>query len=261
MSSKLQNKLLQYSPEPPPGAWDEISAALDHIYQNSFADKLYQYQQNPNTDVWEKIEHQIDTAKPAKVIPFYQRYRRAIRYSGATAALIFLAVVTTLLISKKTVSEVPTETVLNNAQTSTKINTNSSSNSEERIDYSATAQSIPEKTSKPHEKGLARLISKLKPEQISASLPSPVSFLFPDNIQRKGEIKVDEFTDRYMVYSDGDGNAVRLPKKIFDAVACPLNDIPCHDRIKQLQQKLASSDFTPDFTGIIEILNNLRENQ
>jgi hypothetical protein len=64
-----------------------------------------------------------------------------------------------------------------------------------------------------------------------------------------------------MIYSDGDGNAVRLPKKIFSAFACPTEDIKCKQRLQQLREKFAESAMTADFTGLLQILKSLQENQ
>jgi hypothetical protein len=64
--------------------------------------------------------------------------------------------------------------------------------------------------------------------------------------------------DSYMVYSDGDGNAMKLPKKLFSLVHCQDGDYTCKERIKQLQQKMASGATTTDFAGIIEILRQLQ---
>jgi hypothetical protein len=64
-----------------------------------------------------------------------------------------------------------------------------------------------------------------------------------------------------MIYSDGDGNVVRLPKKLFNAFACPTGDISCKQRLQQLREKFAESAVTADFNGLLQILKSLQENQ
>ena len=64
-----------------------------------------------------------------------------------------------------------------------------------------------------------------------------------------------------MIYSDDDGNAIRLPKKIFSAFACPTEDLICKRRLQQLREKFAASAMTTDFNGVLQILKSLQENQ
>jgi hypothetical protein len=63
------------------------------------------------------------------------------------------------------------------------------------------------------------------------------------------------------MYSDGDGNVVRLPKKIFNAFACPTEDVMCKQKLQRLKEKFAASAMTADFTGVLQILKSLQENQ
>ncbi|MFL5810973.1 MAG: hypothetical protein ACJ749_15740 [Flavisolibacter sp.] len=67
--------------------------------------------------------------------------------------------------------------------------------------------------------------------------------------------------DKYMIYSDGDGKAVRLSKKLYDDYACATDKIICKQKIKKLQEQVASAAMKSDFTGILDILNKLEENQ
>jgi hypothetical protein len=64
-----------------------------------------------------------------------------------------------------------------------------------------------------------------------------------------------------MVYSDGDGTAMKLPKKLFDFITCVREDILCKQEMQQLQQRFASTVLTTDFTGVLEVLKTLKENQ
>jgi hypothetical protein len=54
---------------------------------------------------------------------------------------------------------------------------------------------------------------------------------------------------------------MKLPKKLFDFITCVKEDITCKQEMQQLQQRFASSVLTTDFTGVIEILKTLKENQ
>lgn len=112
MNNSFQNKLLNYEATPAPEVWNKIAASLDDTSQ-MLSQKLYAFEQTPSQNVWEKINSNLDSSsdKETKVVPFFTRYRRPLKYSGALAIFILIAVVTTLLISKNTVSEVPQQTM------------------------------------------------------------------------------------------------------------------------------------------------------
>ena len=67
--------------------------------------------------------------------------------------------------------------------------------------------------------------------------------------------------DNYMIYTDEDGHAMKLPKKLYEAFECATREIACSRKIKDLQQRVASSAVSSDFTGVLEMLRNLQENQ
>src|SRR5689334_5378902 len=121
MSSLLQNKSLQFEAPPPEAAWDKIAASLDQTIPPVVSEKLYQFEESPSPGLWQKIVSQLDrTTDKAKVVPFYTRYRRPLKYSGAVAIFIFLAVLTSLLISKKTESELPAQGLVTKQQVARK---------------------------------------------------------------------------------------------------------------------------------------------
>jgi hypothetical protein len=105
---------------------------------------------------------------------------------------------------------------------------------------------------------------KRKPTSLSPTLlgiTSTTDNLVPKIAKRNTVIAFNEDDEKYMAYSREDGNAVKLPKKMFDALTCPTKDVGCLQRIKQLQEKIAASALFADFTGVLDILNNLGENQ
>ena len=115
MSNQLQYKLLNYEVPPPEGVWNKIAASLNENVSLTLSEKLYQYEEEPSSLVWQSISSQLDNSisKQAKVVPFYIRYRKPLKYSGAVAIFIFLAMITSLFISKKTESEVPPQGISN----------------------------------------------------------------------------------------------------------------------------------------------------
>jgi hypothetical protein len=256
MSSQLQNKLLQYEAQPPEGVWNKIAASLDENISLTLSEKLYQYEESPSPAIWQNIVTQLDQpgVENTKVVPFYIRYRRPLKYSGAVAIFIFLAVLTSLLISKKTESELPAQGIVQN-NTIKKDSSKKPGDSEEK-NFLTEGKEIyqPE-----------RMIAKSKASK-NRQTETQTSFSFIENFlpqeAEKNEMvhsSIDE--DKYMIYSDGDGNVIRLPKKIFSAFACSAEDMICKQRLQQLREKFAASATTADFTGLLQILKSLQENQ
>jgi hypothetical protein len=254
MSSPLQNKLLHYEVPPPEGAWDKIAVSLDENISLTLSEKLFQYEEVPSSKVWQKINAQLNNEvyDQVKVVPLFIKYRRPLKYSGAVAVFIFLAVLTSLLISKKTESELPAQGVAktvkkDTSEPNTEVNQNSSIAQSKEIN----------KTD--------RLIAKSKVQRAKSkddhNSYSIAEDLLPHQAYRNEVVSSSVPSDKYMIYSDGDGNAVRLPKKIFSAFACPTEDIKCKQRLQQLREKFAESAMTADFTGLLQILKSLQENQ
>jgi hypothetical protein len=256
MSSLLQNKLLQYEFQPPEGVWDKIAASLDQNISPAVSEKLYQFEESPSPAVWQKIISTLDTVtEKAKVVPFYTRYRRPLKYSGAVAIFIFLAVLTSLLISKKTESELPAEGLVINQQATKKDTVTILRDSKEANPVTPTIE-------KNHsEPSIAKAkVSKTRKSSTANSI-ALAEDLLPKQAQRTSMIGSSFNADNYMIYSDGDGNAVRLPKKLFSAFACPTDNIDCKQRLQRLREKFAESAMTADFTGLLQILKSLQENQ
>ena len=255
MSNQIQNKLLHYEVQPPEGVWNNIAASLDENHSLTLSDKLYDYEANPSPIVWENINAHLNNSinEKGKVVPFYIKYRRPLKYSSAVAIFIFLAVLTSLLISKKTESELPAENLAN-----TNATTKDSAKSPTATEKNSIEQ-VTEKN-KPGDLVARTKISKPK-ENDTQTISSLAENLLPRQAERNEIVNSSLSPDKYMIYSDGDGNAIRLPKKIFSAFTCPTNDLICKQHLQQLREKFASSAMTADFTGLLQILKSLQENQ
>jgi hypothetical protein len=255
MDSSIQNKLLHYEIQPPEGTWNKIAESLDEGISTTLCQKLYQYEELPLHDVWHKIAVQLEDegSEKAKVVPFFVRYRRPLKYSGAVAIFIFFAVITSLLVSKKTESEIPAQGITNDVKT--------------KKDTSLVVGNSEKNTAiQPMQKrNTERTIANSKPGGIRTEDSQPsISFdqyLLPRQAQPNEIFNSSLSSDKYMIYSDGDGNAIRLPKKIYSAFACQTNDFVCKQRLQKLRQKFAASAVTTDFTGLLQILKSLQENQ
>jgi hypothetical protein len=257
MSSQLKNKLLHYELQPPEGVWSKIAASLDENLSVSVSEKLYHYEEEPSTKVWQSIvsELQLPDREEAKVVPFYIRYRRPLKYSGAIAIFIFLAILTSLFISKKTESELPPKQAATTATTK-----KDSSKPAENPNENNSATQAPQKTKTQRLIARSKASKESQDEVQNFSTASLESFL-PQQAEKNDIVSSPVSSDKYMIYSDEDGNVVRLPKKIFSAFACPTDDAVCRQRLQQLKEKFAQSAMTADFTGLLQILNSLQENQ
>ena len=250
MSNQLQNKLMHYEVQPPEGVWNAIATSLNEEFSPALTERLYNFEAIPSPTVWNNIDVELyrRPVVKGKVIPFYIKYRRPLKYSGAVAIFSFLAVLTSLLISKKTESELPAQNVA--SQTTGKTSKPASTKEEATIGVQDTERTIA-KVNKPKSKETGR---------------NKMAAVFEDNFlpqyAQKSETTSSNLpADKYMIYSDGDGNAIRLPKKIFSAFACPTDDFICKERLQQLREKFAASAMTADFNGLLQILKSLQENQ
>jgi hypothetical protein len=255
MSNQLQNKLLHYEVQPPQGVWNNIAASLNENFSNILSEKLYEYEANPSPNVWKKISGQLNnsTDEKGKVIPFHIRYRRPLKYSSAVAIFIFLAVLTSLLISKKTESEIPAENLAN-------INAIKKDSFKTPAQTENSSAQLLNEINKPDRLVAKTKISKPK-ESDTQTFSSFAENLLPRQAERNKIVNSSLSPDKYMIYSDGDGNAIRLPKKIFSAFACPVDDLICKQHLQQLREKFAASAMTADFNGLLQILKSLQENQ
>ena len=261
MSNQIQHKLSNYEVDPPAKAWEGIEAALDSGLQITFADKLYSFEQAPPVTTWQRISSQLglDVKKPARVIPFFIKYSKPLKYSAAVAAFVIIAVLTSLFISKKTVSDSIVTNILPSIQKTI-------TDSIQPIENNLPPKQISiARLNTQKRSGHIRLSTMksnmwLGPEKLLVSNAS-VEKVVPQYAERTTAINYSSSDDKYMIYSEGDGNAVRLPKKLFDAFACNTDRITCKQKLKKLQEQVAASAMKTDFTGILDMLNKLEENQ
>ena len=255
MDSQFQNKLFNYEHTPPGEAWDKIAASLNENISHSVSEKLFQYEEEPSPAMWQNIIVGLNNTyiEKAKVVPFYVKYRRPLKYSGAVAIFVFLAVLTSLLVSKKTESGLASQSMANMGTGKKDTPQNSfPPESSFTVQQGEKAKRVP-------------IIGKSKLPRVNQE-DSQVSFSFDENfIPRQAErneiVSSTLAADKYMIYSDDEGNAIRLPKKIFTAFACSTEDLVCKQRLQQLREKFAASAMTTDFNGLLQILKSLQENQ
>lgn len=259
MSSSFKDKLLQYAPEPPLKVWDEIAKSLDAATP-ALSEKLYQFEVTPPASIWDNINNKLNDNQPATIVPFFQKYKTVLRYSAAAAILTFIVVTAVFFNQKKetgNMANIPAkqQSKKNNANTGASISDLERGNTllaEAKDDKNnALKNSFAEKQN---------LLHHLPPQTQLGSVEFEKNFI---PVTAEGKKTVDAVTavEKYMVYSDDDGNAMKLPKKLFDFISCAKENILCKEEMQQLQEKFAAADFSNDFTGVLEMLKNLKENQ
>jgi hypothetical protein len=104
------------------------------------------------------------------------------------------------------------------------------------------------------------ILKRLRPQLKLGSLVITNRFV-PKVAQTKQTVDKDASAEKYMIYSDGDGNVLKLSKKLFDFFSCAKEEVVCREQMQQLQQQFASTSLSTDFTSVLEMLQKLKENQ
>jgi hypothetical protein len=243
---------MNYEAQPDEKVWEKLSATLDLGVASPFARKLYEFETTPPSNTWDQVSAQLKKEANPKQ-GFFIRYHRPLKYTGAAAILITMAVLSSLLISKKTESEVQTNMaalpIVPKPAGPAKTTTLSGN---EKPEIAAHIDPVVTRIQKFIQgKKSRRSVSAIAYSDMMSSAMEPRNALLSYTIPVGNDV----------VYNDGDGQAVTLPKKLFEAMGCYDHNSNCHERIKKLQQKLAATALNSDFTGVLEILKNLEENQ
>jgi len=253
MSEALQNKLQQYAPQPPEGVWNRIASSLDEE-PAALGARLQAYEEAPPAHTWAAIARRLGSA-PLKQVST----QTIIRYAAA-AVCIGLVVFGGLRFFAKG----PAEAGLITHEARTPAGTASPEPAERK----ATDAPIREPdgiTASRTTKGSPHTPRGRNGDRIAAGTSLAARGLMenfiPQTAEPKPVIAARPTVEKYMVYSDDLGNAVKLPKKLFDFFACVAEDISCKKQMQHLQQKFAATGFTTDFTGVMEMLQGLKENQ
>jgi hypothetical protein len=260
MNKDIQNKLAQFEAQPPAEAWNRIAAALDDSLNNT-AIRLQELEVSPPLQTWDHINHQLDEKSKAPIIPFYKKYATALLTGSAAAVLALILFFSGILSNKGTVSEPSFMQVVRNLQPTVETEPTTVNKEQQNLNEATPAEASIARRSYKQESVTENKRDIETLAFASHDYVAPVEKLIPDCVERNSALAFTHPVDRYMVYSREDGNAVKLPKKLFDAVACPSKDAECKLKLKQVQEKFAASAFTADFTGVLDIINNLGENQ
>ena len=261
MDQLYPKKLYSYQQEPPPETWENIHEALDSGIANEFSHKLNVYALLPPEAVWDKVAAQL---KPVNVstpiIPIRRRYQKK-TWLASAAAVFIMAILTNVVLDKRNDPEQFHSQVLKKT-TSPEVRQNTNSLAGKDKSAGASTENLPlYKKNKEELKPSARLFHfKAMPLQAASNL-SLAGFGFPNLAIRTSQMTSEVPDEKYMIYIDSEGNAFKLPKKLYNNLVCPTNEPGCKEHLKQLQEKLAISATNSDFTGLLDMISNMKENQ
>jgi hypothetical protein len=255
LSKQLQHKLLNYNAQPPAQVWDKISIELDNGKEDIFPERMANYELKPPSFIWDKITIALDESETT-VLPIRNRFSRPLKYSSAAAGLIAIAVLVSLLINKKSVSEVAS---------TPDIKQNIASPAAPRI----TEKQLQVSFENPDKDKSERLVHNTNIERPAIKiLPLPAYSSYTALKKRAAHvidhsypIEEPEYMNRYIIFSEAPGEAFRLSKKLFDLFACSDYNKTCKENIEAVQQKMldpsimASADFS-SVMDALQIMNN-----
>lgn len=238
MDRHLQDKLQQYSAEPPAGLWEKITVALDA--DKDFAQRLASYEATPPPATWQQIEGALDETIPANVVPFKKRTPNRMRYVAVAAFLAVILVAVSLLVRRTEAGSLPNgteRTVLGNAPTPDPGNSS----------VAATPSNVPIADS-----------AVFTPYSTDEKINTPPATAVAPPTNKEQDATVNSSMNEYVFFADGDGQMRKVSKKLADFVNCKDNDLPCKQRLKALRQQMAAKAMTTDFTGVIDLLRQMQ---
>ncbi|HVF97607.1 MAG TPA: hypothetical protein VM871_09810 [Flavisolibacter sp.] len=255
MSTPLQKKLFHFEAPPPPAMWERIAEDLD-TSSEFFPQRLYAYEVQPPTGRWKKIEASLDgRASSARVISFFSRYNAPLRYIAAASVIAIILLAATFTFRQTKYEDV---TVNNEILTpAERLETKPSDSDLAGVEREQ--KKMNRQNSKPPLVSISilkRTLASVRPQNILPSLRLSRSFI-PRQANGKTVLPFSS-QDNFMVYSDEEGHAMKLPKKLFSLVNCPDGDRSCSERIRQLQRKLATSTAPADFMGMLDLVRQLQ---
>lgn len=276
MSQAFQDKLFHYEAPPPAGAWDRLASALDEGDAQTLAQRLAAFEQAPPSGSWHKIEQALET--PVRTIQ-PSLYRRLGPARLAAAAVFVLAIGASIFyFSRPGTETVPLTAGVTQAQRSSNLPAPVQTAPETRSIQLTPDTQTPEQPTLPGNRPRSdNQAEAARPRPLPASvLSSALAYASAEETFDEGALiaelprtahhhEVAQHTvppDRYLVYSKDEGHAVRLTKKVFNLIACDAEDLYCQQQLRQLQQRIAATaPMSADFTGMMEMLRRLGENQ
>lgn len=251
MNEKLKQILFNYKKAPPPETWNHIRRQLQ---EKAVRHKLFHYAAPPSHSVWEKLNNELNQAWSAPSKP----RRRSLLWIPV-AALLLLAFVFDFFLNRKKPAPTPaarTEQIyppasnLQNKAPQDRIFVKKAAknNSGGKQNFEFVIRQRPSGNEHPFQ----RTVLKGQLSEAVVALVAPHEKI---RILDLGQ------PDEYLVYTQDNLHYTRVAKKVFPLVLCATVDHSCKNQIDQLQSRVTTASFTAGFTGFVDMLIHLRENQ
>jgi hypothetical protein len=257
MNSDLQKKLFHFEAMPPKKTWGKIADALNDV---PLAQRLYDYEEAPPLQSWNAIDTLLNEAQPpAKVVSFIARYKTPLRYIAAASLIALTLVIVNLSMRHTAAGSLASTNKRNHPLQQVPQKENNHNLPEATVPeapFTATTPLTAPQNEKDKFVTVKRSLAYIRPQSIFPVLSLRKTFI-PKEVKEKilfAQASVDDF----MVFSDGDGNVMKLPKKLFSLVCCKDGDGSCKTRIQRLRQTLSASVASADFAGMIDMLRQLQ---
>jgi len=257
MEQNFQDRLNNFQLPPPEGVWNKIDHVLEAQEEKRLARKLFYFEIMPPAQAWQKLSFKLgmgnETAARKRPIKKYLVY-------ASIAASIILTIISVNLLTgnSNSATEKSLITTPKIVTPSKNAEYNKADSDNRIIEGNGSSNHFIAAVHSPKKSWFSTHQFRLKDieERLMGSASSLEKFV-PESASRNKEISYEDGLDRYMIYASDDGNAVRLPKKMYDNFACPSNDPSCKEKIKMLQQKMVQGSFASDFTGVLDLLSNM----
>ena len=255
MSEQLQHKLFHFHAQPPATTWDKINAALNENGDHLVSDKLLQYEEVPPPFTWDKISTALNENK-APIVLLKKPYVKAFRYSAAAAAVIGVAVLISLLVSKKSVSEdVATSPVTKQNILSPVLPADTEKQTDTFIEIREGNKSGWVYT------GNKKASPKRALPLYAHSSEGPFTELTNHVVKHNYPIETSSFLNRYIIFSKSSGDAFRLSRKLYHLFKCSDTDENCKENIEAIQQRMGDPALmaSADFSGVLDLLKSMNQ--
>lgn len=282
-SANLKARILNYEVAPPSGSLQNIFDVLESetIQQTpKFVSRLQQYTQEPPSGTWEKILQQLDNTE-GKIVSFNNRKNKQSIYLKMAAAASVIAVITTALFllnnksednSDNTIAVVAPETNKVNVPKTEqeKITLPASDSQENKLQQTATTNSLKQKNQQPVEISIPELVNNNETADLALD---PVTINKEKLQNANGETPVDiallNTPNTYISITGPDGQTVKVSSKFSNLLGYLTDKNPdtrenidiiiqesaiWKEKFAQWRDKMTNNSVAPSFTNFLDII-------
>lgn len=237
--TNLQTRLALFESPPPEGTWSKIVEGLEASPR--VAQRLYDYAPAPPAGAWAAVEKNL-SPNSVKIIPFFARLRKPVRYAAAASVIGITLITSTLLVRRTEAGSLPAE-----SGGTTVVQQGMFTNPFKRLQGSKSFLPL-----------TANEVKALLQRRRRTSFVNPQSFVASPVLQGLGVPYVCNHgpLNGYVTATDGNGTPLSLAAGLFPMFGCSVHGPVCTGRIKALRDSLSAFGMTPLFPAVMETLHN-----